>query len=256
MTTLPGKADHLDQPIDEQPAEPERRQRALLSDRVYTMLVARLSGGEYSPNQRLPSEHEFAQEFQVSRPIVREALDRLRKEGMIYSRQGAGSFARVKVEQRNQGFAPVETIADIQRCYEFRLAIEPFAAHFAAKRRNPAIIARLKEVVGMLSDATRQQQHREDADFLFHLTVAEASNNHYYHSSMQALRDHIAVGMKLHGLALMGPARGLQGVLDEHQAIFEAIRDGESEVAHDRMQRHLEGSRDRLFEGKLLDLSW
>jgi GntR family transcriptional repressor for pyruvate dehydrogenase complex len=38
--------------------------------------------------------------------------------------------------------------------------------------------------------------------------------------------------------------------------IFEAIRDGEAQTAHDLMQKHLEGSRDRLFEGKLLDLSW
>jgi DNA-binding FadR family transcriptional regulator len=238
-------------------AETDRKQKgALLADRVYTMLVTRLSAGDYSANQRLPSEHDFAQEFQVSRPIVREALDRLRKEGLIYSRQGAGSFARVQVDARNQGFAPVETIADIQRCYEFRLAIEPKAAYAAAQRRNAETISRLEDVVHMLSDATRQKQHREDADFLFHLTVSEASNNHYFHSSMQALREHIAVGMKLHGLALMGPARGLQGVFDEHRMIFEAIRDGEAQTAHDLMQKHLEGSRDRLFEGKLLDLSW
>lgn len=236
---------------------PDKRQRGvLLADRVYNMLATRLNEGIYSANQRLPSEHEFAQEFQVSRPIVREALERLRNEGLIYSRQGAGSFVRVKVEPRGQGFAPVETIADIQRCYEFRLAIEPLAAYHAAKRRNDSLIAKLDEVVGMLGDATRMLTHREDADFLFHLTVSEASNNHYLHSSMQALREHIAVGMKLHGLALMGPARGLQGVFREHRQIFEAIRDGQSELAQERMRKHLEGSRDRLFEGKLLDLGW
>lgn len=238
-------------------AASDKRQRgALLADRVFSMLLTRLNEGVYSPNQRLPSEHAFAQELQVSRPIVRDALDRLRKEGLIYSRQGAGSFARVQVEPRGQSFAPVETIADIQRCYEFRLSIEPHAAFFAAKRRNEAVISKLEEVVEMLGDATRMMQHREDADFLFHLTVAEASNNHYFHSSMQALRDHIAVGMKLHGMALLGPAMGLQGVFKEHREIFEAIRDGRSELAHDLMKAHLEGSRDRLFEGKLLDLSW
>jgi GntR family transcriptional regulator, transcriptional repressor for pyruvate dehydrogenase complex len=72
---------------------------------------------------------------------------------------------------------------------------------------------------------------------------------------MQALRTHIAVGMKLHGLALMGPGRGLEKVLGEHRAIFEAIRDGKAEIARELMRQHLEGSRNRLFEGRVLDLS-
>jgi GntR family transcriptional repressor for pyruvate dehydrogenase complex len=59
----------------------------------------------------------------VSRPILRTALARLKTEGMIVSRQGAGSFVRDRATT-TLGFSPVETIADIQRCYEFRLTIE------------------------------------------------------------------------------------------------------------------------------------
>lgn len=232
------------------------RHRTLFADRVYHLLLAKISSGEYLPDGKLPSEKELTEQFDVSRPIVREALDRLRREGLVYSRQGAGSFVRMKTEQRVLGFAPVETIADIQRCYEFRLTIEPDAAYFAAIRRNDTALARLGEVLEMLSDATRQQRHREDADFAFHLSVTDASNNHYYQSAMQALRAHIGVGMKLHGLALMSPSHdGLQRVLDEHRSIYEAIRDGRPDAAQAHMRRHLEGSRDRLFEGKLLDLS-
>ncbi|ODT66450.1 MAG: GntR family transcriptional regulator [Pelagibacterium sp. SCN 63-23] len=233
----------------------EPRHRTLFADRVYQLLEARISNGEYGPDQKLPSEKELSDQFDVSRPIVREALERLRQEGMIYSRQGAGSFVRLRSEPRALGFPPVETIADIQRCYEFRLTIEPEAAFYAAKRRNEAAIERIGKVVDLLSSATDQQRHREDADFAFHLAVADASNNHYYSSAMQALRSHIAVGMKLHGLALMGPGRGLENVLDEHRCIYECIRGGDAEAARKHMRDHLEGSRNRLFEDRVLDLS-
>ncbi|QQR38302.1 FadR/GntR family transcriptional regulator [Devosia rhizoryzae] len=233
----------------------EPRHRTLFADRVYQLLQTRISNGEYASDEKLPSEKELSDQFDVSRPIVREALDRLRKEGMIYSRQGAGSFVRLRTEPRSLGFPPVETIADIQRCYEFRLTIEPEAAFFAAKRRNEAAISSIGEVVELLSSATDQQRHREDADFAFHKAVADASNNHYYSSAMQALRSHIAVGMKLHGLALMGPGRGLEKVLDEHRHIYECIRDGDAETARQQMRTHLEGSRNRLFEDRVLDLS-
>ena len=231
------------------------KQKALFADRVYHLLFAKIANGDYSPDQKLPSEKELAEQFDVSRPIVREALERLRREDLIYSRQGAGSFVRIKTEQRVLGFPPVETIADIQRCYEFRLTIEPDAAFYAAQRRNAAAIERIGQVVDMLGDATRQQRHREDADFAFHLAITEASNNHYYQSAMQALRTHISVGMKLHGLALMGPSPGLQRVFEEHSKIYQAIRDGDGEMARDRMRQHLEGSRNRLFEDRMLDLS-
>lgn len=233
----------------------EPRHRMLFADRVYQLLMTRISNGEYPPDHKLPSEKELSEQFDVSRPIVREALDRLRKEGLVYSRQGAGSFVRLRSEPRSLGFPPVETIADIQRCYEFRLTIEPEAAYYAARRRNDAAIRAIAQVVDLLSTATDQQRHREDADFAFHLAVADASNNHYYSSAMLALRSHIAVGMKLHGLSLMGPGRGLEKVFAEHKRIYEAIRDGDAEMARDQMRQHLEGSRNRLFEDRVLDLS-
>jgi GntR family transcriptional repressor for pyruvate dehydrogenase complex len=238
------------------PTEPEeRRHKTLFADRVYQLLLTRISGGEYAPDEKLPSEKDLSEQFDVSRPIVRDALNRLRKEGLIHSRQGSGSFVRRPAEARILGFPPVETIADIQRCYEFRLTIEPEAAYYAAMRRNDSALAAIESVVDLLSTVTDQKRHREDADFAFHLSIADASNNHYYGSAMQALREHISVGMKLHGLALMGPSRGLEQVLSEHRRLFETIRDRKADEARALMRTHLEGSRNRLFEDRLLDLS-
>lgn len=229
---------------------------AKLVDRVFEELRQRIEAGNYPPDTRLPSEHELAANLGVSRPIVRDALGRLREQGIVYSRQGAGTFVQASVSPQTQlAYSPVKTIADIQRCYEFRLTIEPDAAYFASQRRDEAAIKKIADALAELRDATSHQLHRTDADFMFHRAVAEAANNHYYTASMDALKPHIAVGMHLHGLSLMGPRLQLEHVFGEHEKIFRAVAEGRAADARDAMRTHLEGSRDRLFEGKALDLS-
>lgn len=240
-----------------QTGRPERGKAVKLVDRVTDQLLERIRAGNYPPDSRLPGEHELASMLGVSRPIVRDALARLREQGIVYARQGAGTFVSAQGSPTAQlAYSPVKTIADIQRCYEFRLTIEPAAAYFAAKRRDAAAVQKIAAALADLREATNHQLHRSDADFIFHRAVTEAANNHYYTASMDALKAHIAVGMHLHGLSLLGPRQGLQQVFDEHDAIYKAIADGRAEDARDLMQAHLEGSRDRLFEGRVLDLSF
>jgi GntR family transcriptional repressor for pyruvate dehydrogenase complex len=230
-----------------------------LVERVYQQLRTQIVAKEFRAEQRLPGEHQLATLFDVSRPIVRDALQRLRRERLIRSRRGAGSFVLAQADNDTVGravaFAPVGTIADIQRCYEFRLTIEPESAYWAALRWNAPALDAVGAAVELLRDATLAHSHREDADFAFHAAVAEATNNHYYVTSMNALKEHIRVGMKFHGVALMGPKSALLEVFDEHLGIFEAIRARNAARAREVMHHHLVGSRDRVFEKRLLDLS-
>lgn len=229
--------------------------RFSLADRVYAALQARVVNGDYAPQQKLPPEKELSVEFGVSRPVLRAALERLRTEGLISSRQGAGNFIRGKATPPPLGFQKVETIADIQRCYEFRLAVEVDAAGFAAQRRNEAALEEMASALRLLAAATGSRVHREDADFAFHHAITKASNNQYFVATLQALREHINVGMKLHGESLMSDgAKALESVLGEHTAIHEAIRDGDADAARNRMRQHILHSRSRLFGGSLLDL--
>lgn len=232
----------------------KQKPRTTLADKVYHILFTRISNGEYPANQKLPPENTLSTEFGVSRPVLRAALDRLREEGMIYSRQGAGSYVRIPVHAP-VGYARVETLADIQRCYEFRLTLESETASLAAHRHNAAALAEIDRALDMMRDATGSLQHREDADFAFHIAIAKATNNQYYEATMRALRDHINVGMKLHGQSLMSDgAKGLQEVLDEHSAIRDAIANGQDKRAAQLMHDHVAHSRDRLFGGGLIDL--
>jgi len=224
--------------------------RRNLADTVFERIQRSIKSGAYAVDERLPTEHALAAEFQVSRPVIRDALQRLRDQGMIYSRRGAGSFVREQGIREPLGFGQMENLSDLQHCYDFRLTIEPEAAAMAAQRRMPDALAKIKTALNLLRDATNRQAHRADADFMFHLSIAQASVNPYFVTAMQALEEHIAVGMRLHGLSLRRTSDGLSHVLVEHTAIYDAISEGNGERARLLMRDHLAGSRDRLFAPK------
>ena len=120
----------------------------------------------------------------------------------------------------------------------------------AAQRHTPDALAKIKSALSLLRDATNRQAHRADADFLFHLSIAQASANPYFSTAMQALEEHIAVGMRFHGMSLRSTSNGLQHVFVEHSAVFDAIARRDAEAARTLMRTHLTGSRDRLFAPK------
>lgn len=222
--------------------------RRSLADGVFDRMQRAIKSGAYRPDERLPTEHDLAAEFEVSRPIVREALRRLRDQGLIYSRQGAGSFVRSIGLRQPLGFGQLENVSDLLNCYEFRITMEPEAASLAADRHDQTSLAGIASALEMMRDATNRLTHREDADFQFHLAIANAAENTYFSTAMEALKDHIAVGMRFHGASVKREATGLMRVFDEHSAIFEAIRNRDGDRARVLMRDHLLGSRERLFE--------
>jgi GntR family transcriptional repressor for pyruvate dehydrogenase complex len=219
-----------------------------LADIVFERMLRAIKSGAYKADERLPTEHELAAEFEVSRPVIREALKRLRDQGLIYSRRGAGSFVRSMGLRQPLGFGQLENVADLLNCYEFRLTLEPAAAAAAATRHDADSLKAIRQALELLRDATNRQSHREDADFQFHLAIARAAQNTYFSTAMEALKDHIAVGMKFHGASIRREATGLTRVFAEHEAIAKAIADGHEDDARKLMFEHLQGSRGRLFQ--------
>lgn len=222
--------------------------RKSLADVVFERMHRAIKSGAYQPDERLPTEHDLAAEFEVSRPIIREALRRLREQGLVYSRRGAGSFVRALGMKEPLGFGQLENVADLLNCYEFRLTLEPAAAAAAAARHTPESLAAIRHALELMRDATNRQSHREDADFQFHLAIAIAAKNSYFSTAMEALKDHIAVGMKFHGASVKRETAGLTRVFAEHEAIADAIAAGDGAKARQLMLDHLTGSRERLFQ--------
>ncbi|MBY3034592.1 MULTISPECIES: FadR/GntR family transcriptional regulator [Rhizobium] len=219
-----------------------------LADIVFERMLRAIKSGAYKPDERLPTEHDLAAEFEVSRPVIREALKRLRDQSLIYSRRGAGSFVRSVGLRNPLGFGQLENVADLLNCYEFRLTMEPTAAAAAAIRHDADSLKAIRQALELLRDATNRQSHREDADFQFHLAIARAAQNNYFSTAMEALKDHIAVGMRFHGASIKREASGLSRVFAEHEAIATAIANRDEDEARRLMLEHLKGSRERLFQ--------
>jgi GntR family transcriptional repressor for pyruvate dehydrogenase complex len=228
----------------------EKLARKNLGEIVFERMERSIKSGSYQPDERLPTELELSAEFEVSRPVVRDALKRLRERGLIYSRRGAGSFVRSIGLKQPLGFGQLENVSDLLGCYEFRLTLEPAAAALAAERHDEASLGRINDAIELMRDATNRQTHREDADFQFHMSIALAAENGYFATAMEALEEHIADGMRFHGMSVKREASGLSRVFGEHLRIFEAIRERNAILARELMQSHLLGSRDRLFERK------
>jgi DNA-binding FadR family transcriptional regulator len=121
--------------------------------------IAELIGrGEFDDAGRLPSEVVLANRFGVSRPVVREALSHLRSMGFIVSRKGSGSYIKKPAETAPHhlgavGFGPVNSLAEVRKCYEFRIGLEGEAAYYAAQNRTPETLAAMREALKRMEAA-------------------------------------------------------------------------------------------------------
>ena len=106
-----------------------------LGDQVYRQLLNAIKVGEFAGQARLPSEADMAAHFKVSRPVLRQALERLRASGIVTSKRGSGNFV-VETVEPSFAFDPLLSIPDVQRCLEFRCAVEAKAAGTAARKRT------------------------------------------------------------------------------------------------------------------------
>ncbi|WP_111412702.1 FadR/GntR family transcriptional regulator [Billgrantia lactosivorans] len=227
------------------------RQRAFkLSDRVYGDIIDRIIRREFDEGERLPSEDALAKRYGVSRPIVREALAKLREDGLVRSHRGAGSFVCLRPDRAMLEFAPLETLADIQRCFEFRIAVEAESARLAAVNAGNEDRRAITAALRLLEQRIRDNALGVDADFGFHLAIAEATHNRFFSQTLLSLKEPITYGQNLaRGLGLRRPAHHLPEVQEEHRRIHDSVIAGDGEAASRCMREHLGNSRRRVFEG-------
>jgi DNA-binding FadR family transcriptional regulator len=221
-----------------------------LGDRVYGLIVERISRGDYPPQSRLPSEALLAREFRVSRPVVREALARLREDELIRSRRGSGSWVQRTPPRTVLNLAPIGSLADVQRCFEFRVSLEGEAAALAAERRNDDDLAAITAAFEQLERVIEAGELGADADYAFHRAIAKATANRYFVDVLDLLRAHIDAGMQItRTLSLQRPTARLRLVQDEHAAILAAVQKGRGRLAREAMRAHIGNARRRMFEG-------
>jgi GntR family transcriptional regulator, transcriptional repressor for pyruvate dehydrogenase complex len=221
-----------------------------LGDLVYDQVFSLIASGEFPENSRLPSEVELGKRLGASRPVVREALARLRDDGLVQSRQGSGSFVLRKPDSNVFRFVEIGSVSDIQRCYDFRIGFEASAAALAATAWRQEEMEALESALEELDEALAAGELAVDADAHFHRSVALATRNSYYISIQSSLETNIRFGMNLaRNLSLLKLAARSQIVQREHQLVLEAIRARDPDAAFRAMAAHISNARRRMFEG-------
>jgi GntR family transcriptional repressor for pyruvate dehydrogenase complex len=221
-----------------------------LSDRVYDHVLSQITVGVYPVHSRLPPETRLADQLGVSRPVVREALMRLRDDGVIASRQGAGSFVMRRPAVDVYDYAPLGSIADIQRCFVFRIGVEGEAAALAARDHDPEGLRRIVDAVAALDQIIENAALGVDEDLAFHRSVAEATGNRFFTATLAAIQSQVTVGITLNrNLSLIQPRDRLLRGQQEHRAVLNAIAARDEVAARAMMRLHIENARKRVFEG-------
>ncbi len=220
-----------------------------LADEVAAALRKRILSGTIKPEQRLSGQNELATEFGVSVVVVREALSRLKADGLVRSRQGSGVFAvthptaarSFKVEG-SEALSPA-AMTDV---LEIRLALESDAAELAARRHKSSEIKRCDVAYQKLREKFDNGEPTIDADFDFHRAIAQASGNPLFAQLLNYLHRvlldtmHATVSRSKRSDATLARANA------EHAEILAAIKAGDGKRAQRVMKRHLNFAANRL----------
>jgi DNA-binding FadR family transcriptional regulator len=219
-----------------------------LADQVYEQIVNQIVQGTMPTGERLPSENRLCAIFNVSRPVVREAICRLQADGLVETKHGAGTFVAIRPQNELLNLAPIGGMADLMRCFEFRIALEGEAAFLAAQRRTRENIADIEKALVALNRAIRRKELGAEADHEFHIVIARASQNELFHRSLETLSTHIHASVTVgRSLSLNHSATRLKAVQGEHEAIGTAIRTGDAELARNYMRTHIDNARARVL---------
>ena len=223
--------------------------RDRLSDQLYGKVFEQITSGHFKVGDQLPSEVEIAEQFGVSRPVVREAFLRLRVDGLITSRQGLGTFVSHQPALRTKVFAEPQDIASYLRCQELRITLEGDAARLAAERHTDEQLTAIAAAHDAFSSGVHTGNPTPAADLEFHARIAEASGNEFYSNMLESIHGAMVGLMRLTlGLTRTASKKRALTVLGEHSAIVSAIRAREGEQARVAMQFHLGQARRRLID--------
>lgn len=233
-------------PIRTSSGQPARRGK--LADKVYEALLGWITREALTEGSKLPSEEKLAKQFGVSRPVIREALLRLRSDGIILSRHGSGSYIQRRPKKEFFDFAPIGGVADLMRCFEYRIALEGEAAALAARRRTTSDLRSIEEALRDMDTAVESRAVAADSDIKFHQAVAAATKNELFTSTMDTLSAYILAGMNVaRNLSLQLSRTRLELVQQEHLAILQAIELQDPAQARAAMRNHIDSARTRML---------
>lgn len=198
------------------------------------------------PGSKLPSERELVEALGVGRSSIREALRILEIMGLVQVLPGKGAFVRALTGDL---FMPLTDYLytqreSLQHHFEARQVLEPAAAALAAKRASREEIKQLRQNMEDFKHCLSEQNlvGLIRADIEFHRLIANATQNHTIEVLMNTITRHDIHGWK----ASLRTNNRAPDTVHEHQAIIEAIVDGDEKKAKSLMRSHLLSARRNL----------
>ena len=224
-----------------------------ISDVIAGDLESRILEGSLKPGDRLPPERDLAAQLGVSRPPLREAIQKLVSKGLVVTRHGVGTIVTDRLE------APfVDSWQEMLKAHptlqsdmlEFRHILEGHAAFLAAERATDADIERLDALFEAL-EATYDSDDLKtniDNDVAFHQAIAETTHNamigHLTASLLRVIHGHVS-GNLVH---LHARPQQWKKIRAQHRAIWESIRTHDAEAASRAARTHIEFVRVSMVE--------
>lgn len=226
------------------------------TEEVIRRLIECIDLGLLEEGEQLPAESELAMQFGVATVTLRDALAYLRELKIIDTKRGrnGGSFVcppvELPVEHLHKRLLDMSTSEFRDLCDE-HTAISGAAARLAAKRSSSDHNARLQHYIDTLDHATTRTERRR-ADARFHIEIAVAAQSVRLTHAEMSLQAEVG---ELIWIPEENDALLLQQIKSEHQAIADAIRDGESSLAGALTESHVTKGIKRLIELRLELLS-
>jgi GntR family transcriptional repressor for pyruvate dehydrogenase complex len=224
--------------------------RKSLSTLVSESLAQRIRSGKLAPGAKLPTEAELCTEYDVSRTVVREAVARLRSDGIVVPHQGRGIFVSDSPVARRFSIPDdaLKTLPETIALLELRLSVEVEAAGMCAERRSDAeaaaIRALMEQVDAQHDDPSAVRIHY---DYDFHLAIAAATGNEYIHGFLSYLQPMIVPRYQLGYVVTPEFTETYYArIHNEHKAIVDAIERRDGAGARRAMRRHLHNSLERV----------
>lgn len=223
------------------------RQRRL-SDDIVERLEGMILEGTLKAGERLPAERVLAEQFGVSRPSLREAIQKLAAKGILVSRQGGGNYV---VDSLGTTFSDpllelLEHSSSAQHdLLEFRHTLEASCAYYAALRATDVDRERLTAAFDTLQDcyarADEASQVEEGAaDARFHLAIAEASHNAVLLHTIRGLFDLLKRNVVTNIGGMYKQRSETRAMLiSQHRELYQAIMEGQADKAREVSSRHI-----------------
>jgi len=224
-----------------------------LYQKIANAVADAIKKGTYVHGQRLPSERDLAEEFQVSRPTVREAMIALEMRGYVEARQGSGVY--VTKPSPSTIIAEVESAPELDigafELTEARRLFEGETAALAASVITDPEIAVLENLLEQMEDKNSRDAEADRADRQFHVTIAQATQNSAIVTVIENLWD-IRYDSPL-CRAMLARAAIARPVAAEHRSILDALKARDPQRARNAMRAHLAQVIDGLFKATELE---